>query len=56
MTAAAKGTDTYNVKLLFLHALAFVNLREMCAEILRYLLIPVFPLAVRSNAIVMQHK
>ena len=39
-------TDTYNVQLLFLYALALVDLREMRAEVLRYILIPVFALAV----------
>ena len=49
-------TDTYHVQLLFLYALAFVNLREMRAEVLCYFLIPVFALAVRSDAVVMQSK
>jgi hypothetical protein len=49
-------TDTYSVQFLFLYALALVNLREMRAEVLCYFLIPVFALAVRSNAIVIQSK
>jgi len=49
-------TDTYSVQLLFLYALALVNLREMRAEVLCYFLIPIFALAVRSNAIVIQSK
>jgi len=37
---------TYNVKLRLLYSLAFVNLREVCAEIFCNVFIPIFALAV----------
>jgi hypothetical protein len=47
------GGLTYNVQLLFLHALALVYLRKMCAEIFCYVLVPVFAFPVRSDAVAM---